>query len=212
MSQQKLRIQFRKTDDLRWISHRDLARTFERMFRRAEVPLAMSEGFHPHPKTNFPSALSLGIKGDGEWVETLLSESVDASVIEQRLVAEAPPGLEIIGVRVLDRSHPKPVVTAMTYEIRVPVERHAVTQSAIETLMQQSTCLIERGGGKAPIDLHATLSKIDLTGDRLVFTMQATRTAQAGPRDLLAKIGLDDLEQAGELLTRSHVQLKETIN
>ncbi len=66
---QKLRIRFRKTGDLRLISHRDLARAFERLFRRADLPLAMSQGFHPHARINFPSALALGIQGEDEVVE-----------------------------------------------------------------------------------------------------------------------------------------------
>jgi len=212
MSQQKLRIQFRKAGDLRWASHRDLARAFERLFRRAEVPLAMSEGFHPHPRTNFPSALSVGIQGEGEWVETLLSDTIDASELTQRLRETTPPGLEIIDVQVLDRSHPKPVVRSMTYEIQVPSERHAATTTAIASLMKRETCIVERAPGKGSVDLRKTLANVELVDNRLVFTLTAARTAQAGPRDLLAQLGLDDLESSGGLLTRSHVQLNETTN
>ena len=63
MVRQRVRICFSKQDDLRWLSHRDLMRTWERLLRRAEVPLGMSEGFHPKPRMNFPSALAVGIAG-----------------------------------------------------------------------------------------------------------------------------------------------------
>ena len=74
---QRLRIRFRKEGDLRWISHRDLVRTVERLCRRAELALRMSEGFHPKPKMSFPSALALGIEGRGEVMELELVEPVE---------------------------------------------------------------------------------------------------------------------------------------
>ena len=63
MVRQRMRIRFTKQGDLRWLSHRDLMRTWERLFRRAGVPLGMTEGFHPKPRMNFPSALAVGIAG-----------------------------------------------------------------------------------------------------------------------------------------------------
>ncbi len=74
MIRQRVRIRFRKEDDLRLISHRDLVRTLERLFRRAELPLGMSEGFHPKPRMSFPSALAVGIAGTDEVMELELSQ------------------------------------------------------------------------------------------------------------------------------------------
>jgi radical SAM-linked protein len=62
----RVRIRFTKQDDLRWIGHRDLMRVWERLFRRAGVALSMTEGFHPKPRINFPSALAVGIAGMDE--------------------------------------------------------------------------------------------------------------------------------------------------
>ena len=61
MVRHRVRIRFRKQDDLRWIGHRDLMRCCERWFRRAGVALRRSEGFHPKPRMSFPSALAVGI-------------------------------------------------------------------------------------------------------------------------------------------------------
>ncbi|HBO42708.1 MAG TPA: hypothetical protein DD670_01970 [Planctomycetaceae bacterium] len=60
---QRVRIRFSKQGDLRLIGHRDLVRVMERLFRRAELPLGMSQGFHPKPRMSFPTALALGIGG-----------------------------------------------------------------------------------------------------------------------------------------------------
>ena len=71
----RVRIWFRKAGDLRFISHRDLVRTWERIFRRAELQLSRSEGFHPKPRMSFPAALAVGIAGTHELVEIELVAS-----------------------------------------------------------------------------------------------------------------------------------------
>jgi radical SAM-linked protein len=207
MNRQKLRIRFRKTGDLRLISHRDLARAFERMFRRAAMPLAMSEGFHPHPRINFPSALALGIEGRGEWVEVMLNESVNEELVQEQLTAHCPPGLEITGIWVLDLNHPKPKVVRMTYEIPVPAERMSGARQAIERFLQQDECLVMREGRPLPIDLRKALGDLTLVENHLRFSLLEVREAQARPYEILAALGLDDLEQNGVWLTRTEVEL-----
>ena len=64
MLRRRIRIRFRKIDDVRQISHLDLIRTMERLFRRAGLQLGMSEGFHPKPRMSFPSALNVGQNSD----------------------------------------------------------------------------------------------------------------------------------------------------
>jgi radical SAM-linked protein len=87
MIRQRIRIRFAKQDDLRWLSHRDLLRTWERLIRRAGLPLSMTEGFHPKPRMNFPSALAVGITGLDEVVELELCEERTA----EELLEHLPP-------------------------------------------------------------------------------------------------------------------------
>ncbi|MCA9151020.1 MAG: TIGR03936 family radical SAM-associated protein [Planctomycetales bacterium] len=207
MSRQKLRIRFRKFGDLRLISHRDLARAFERLFRRACLPLAMSEGFHPHPRINFPSALALGIQGEAEWVEALLAEPVSEEAARMRLVEHSPEGLEITDVRTLDVNTPKPQVDRADYEIPLPSTRSEAAQQAIVELLGKQEYLIERDGRSVPINLRDTLVSAQVNGDRLRFTLSAVREAQARPREILEALGLGDLESHGLWLTRTAVHL-----
>jgi len=93
MVRQRVRMRFCKQGDLRLIGHRDLMRCLERLFRRAGLPLAMSQGFHPKPRMTFPSALALGIEGVDEVLELELTESPPAEELLQRLTPHAPPGL-----------------------------------------------------------------------------------------------------------------------
>ena len=75
MERHRVRIRFCKQGDLRLIGHRDLARVWERVFRRAGVAVRMSEGFHPKPRLSFPSALAMGVIGLDEVLDAELTEA-----------------------------------------------------------------------------------------------------------------------------------------
>lgn len=78
----RYRIRFAKTGLLRWIGHRDLQRLWQRVLRRADLRLSMSQGFHPKPRIHFPSALPLGFQGIDEVTEVELAESDNAATLD----------------------------------------------------------------------------------------------------------------------------------
>ena len=88
----KLRLRFAKCGDLRLVSHHDIMRCLERMVRRAQIPLSMSQGFNPRPKIVFALALGLGIEGRDEVVDIELSEPREPDDVFRRLAEAAPPG------------------------------------------------------------------------------------------------------------------------
>ena len=139
---QRWRFRFRKEGDLRWISHRDLVRTWERLCRRAELALRMSEGFHPKPKMSFPSALALGIEGLDEVMELELVTPMDPEELRQRLNALAPAGLIITQAEALGPAARKARVWAMRYQFPVPNERRQQVEQALEQLRASSTLLM----------------------------------------------------------------------
>src|SRR5207253_5430287 len=99
MVRAKVRIRFRKTGDLRLISHHDLMRCFERMLRRAALPFHSTEGFNPKPRLVFAMPLPLGIIGCQEVVELELDAELPAEKVHQELSQHAPSGLEILSVQ-----------------------------------------------------------------------------------------------------------------
>src|SRR4051794_35457701 len=98
---QRVRVRFTKQDDLRWISHRDLMRTWERLFRRAGVNMSMTEGFHPKPRINFPSALAVGVAGLDELIEIDLAETHTADSLRSAIESQLPPGMQLGEIEVL---------------------------------------------------------------------------------------------------------------
>ena len=94
----KVRLTFRKADSLRWLSHHDLMRTFERMLHRSALPFRRSQGFHPHPRLVFALSLPLGVIGRAEVVELELDQRLPLDEIRDRLTRQAPAGLEILAI------------------------------------------------------------------------------------------------------------------
>ena len=89
---QRLRIRYAKRGRLRFTSHRDVARVFERALRRAEIPMAFSAGFSPHPKLSYAGAAPTGVASEAEYLEIGLAERRDPAEVRAALDAALPPG------------------------------------------------------------------------------------------------------------------------
>jgi radical SAM-linked protein len=91
---QRIRVRYAKR--LRFTSHRDFARAFERALRRAAVPIAYSAGFSPHPKVSYVGAAPTGVASEAEYLELGLAVAVDVDRLRQALDASLPTGLDIL--------------------------------------------------------------------------------------------------------------------
>ncbi|HEX3612098.1 MAG TPA: TIGR03936 family radical SAM-associated protein [Sporichthyaceae bacterium] len=95
---QRLRVRYAKRDRLRFSSHRDFARAFERALRRAGVPIAFSAGFSPHPKVSYANAAPTGVASEAEYLEIGLAERREPDEVRRALDAALPPGLDVLEV------------------------------------------------------------------------------------------------------------------
>lgn len=93
---QRVRLRYAKRGPLRFTSHRDFARAFERALRRAGVPVAYSQGFTPHPKISYASAAPTGVASEAEYLEIGLREVSDPAAVRAALHAALPPGLDVL--------------------------------------------------------------------------------------------------------------------
>src|SRR5947208_1398195 len=93
---QRLRVRYAKRNRLRFTSHRDFARAFERALRRAELPMAYSAGFSPHPKVSYAGAAPTGVASEAEYLEIALARESDPSALRSALDAALPPCLDIM--------------------------------------------------------------------------------------------------------------------
>lgn len=101
----RVRIKYAKPNAGRFLSHLDLMHAWERAIRRTEVPLAFSQGYNPHPKIAFGSALSVGTTSDGEYMDVELAQDIDVSVWAEQLAQALPPALALVEMAAIgDRS------------------------------------------------------------------------------------------------------------
>lgn len=207
MVRQRVRIRFTKQDDLRWLSHRDLVRAWERLLRRAEVPLGMTEGFHPKPRMNFPSALAVGIAGLDEMVEIELSAPWSAEQLREALIPHLPPGLSVEKVEIMPFERGKAQAVAVEFQAVLPPERQSAAAERVAWLQAQPSLRIEREGRSAPLDLRPLIAGLAIDGNTLSIRLRVDREGSARPREVLAALGLEDLEVQGGILTRTRVEV-----
>src|SRR5690349_15098789 len=98
---QRIRLHYAKRGPMRFTSHRDFARAFERAVRRAGLPVAYSQGFTPHPKISYASAAPTGTASEAEYLEIALHTEVDPDWTRAVLDAALSPGLDVLDVRLV---------------------------------------------------------------------------------------------------------------
>ncbi|MBK5216989.1 MAG: DUF2344 domain-containing protein [Propionibacteriales bacterium] len=95
---QRLRIRYTKRGRLRFTSHRDFGRAFERALRRAQIPIGFSSGFSPHPRISYAGASPTGAASEAEYLEIGLNREVEPAWVQSELDAALPAGLDIVDV------------------------------------------------------------------------------------------------------------------
>ena len=95
---QRLRIRYAKRGRLRFTSHRDFSRAFERAVFRARIPMAYSSGFNPHPRISYAGAAPTGSASEAEYLEIALAQVVDPADVHAELEEALPPGLDVLQV------------------------------------------------------------------------------------------------------------------
>ncbi|MBI2893078.1 MAG: TIGR03960 family B12-binding radical SAM protein [Deltaproteobacteria bacterium] len=118
----RYRLRFEKTGSCALMSHLDLVRNIPRAFRRAGIPMAYSQGFHPKPRMTLSPALSLGIRSLGEILDIVLAAEVDLADLPARLSAVSAAGLRFSGARELEPGDPAVgrVLVAARYRCTLP--------------------------------------------------------------------------------------------
>ncbi len=141
MAQQRFRVRFRKAERVRYISHLDVLRSWERSIRRAGLPLTYSQGFTPHPKIAFASPLPLGFVGEDEIMDVTLDDRVPPLEFEQRLAAQTTEDLALISAIEVPAGGPPPQAMLQWSEYEVGVTGVAISHvvAEIETFMARDT-------------------------------------------------------------------------
>ncbi|MFE5795709.1 TIGR03936 family radical SAM-associated protein [Streptomyces sp. NPDC056503] len=141
---QRIRLRYTKRGRLRFTSHRDFQRAFERALRRAEVPMAYSAGFTPHPKVSYANAAPTGTGSEAEFLEIALTEHRDPETLRVLLDESLPAGLDITDAVEARTSGLADRLTASVWELRldgVPVDD---ARKAVEAFLAAETVEVQR--------------------------------------------------------------------
>jgi radical SAM-linked protein len=197
LTQQRIRITFGKFGALRFVGHLDLAKTWERVLRRAQVPLEYTQGFNPRPRMQFAAALPVGVTSQSEYLDIWLTERLGGQFPGEwigRLAATSPAGLQIYGlVEVPIKEAALPTqVTSSEYVITLtdPGLMPGELESRVEALLARST--IERMGHKKAYDLRPLILDLSMDPDgNLIARMKTGEQANGRPDELLDALGLE---------------------
>lgn len=168
----RIRLRYRKLGKVRFTSHRDVARCWERAFRISGLPIASTEGFSPRPKMHFGLALSTSHESLGEYLDLDLrdpeSAGVDLGQLPAMLSAHLPDGIDVEAVAIIDRSEPslQESVTSCTWQIEVPgVTTEELTEAVARVLAAPTLPVVrERKGRPVSDDLRPGILHLDVLG------------------------------------------------
>jgi radical SAM-linked protein len=160
----RVRFRFAKLGKVRFTSHRDVARLWERAVRRAGLPVASTEGFSPRPKVHFGLALSTGHESLGEYLDLDLREPVDLDPLPERLTPLLPPGLVVERAAPIERpaTSLQEAVVSCTWRIELPdADAVAVHDGVVALLAAESIPVVrERKGRKVSDDLRPAITEL----------------------------------------------------
>ena len=190
----RLRLTFSKDEPMRFTGHLDVQRTLERTLRRAGVPLAHTQGYHPRPKMHIAAALPLGCTGEAELADVWLREERNPQEVLAALQAVAPPGMHFHRAEIVPPDAPPlpNIVRAAVYRVTFldPVPDLA---ARVERLLAQPT--IERirrtKKGPRPYDLRPLILDLRAEGaTALPMTLRAEAGATGRPDEVLAALDI----------------------
>src|ERR1700751_2824053 len=117
---QHLLVRYAKRGKMRFASHLDVARAFERSVRRAGLPIAYSSGFTPHPKISYAGGAPTGVASEAEYLSLTLTSRTEADAVRERLNAALPDGIDVIAVTEDSGGLPASRLTASEWQVGLP--------------------------------------------------------------------------------------------
>lgn len=164
---QRLRLRFARRGRLRFSSHRDFQRAFERALRRAGVPVAFSLGFTPHPKVSYAGAAPTGASSEAEYLELSLTQRCDPAAVGRALDEALPAGLDVLEVVEAGPGALADRLEASSWEVRLPGLSAADVAAAVEAFLAAPAVEVERltKNGVRVLDARAAVARLRVGAD-----------------------------------------------
>jgi len=187
----RIRITFSKQGALRYTGHLDLHKLWERAARRAELPLAYSQGFHPQPKMSLAAALPLGFSSTCEVLDMRLERDFALDGLTEQLNETLPPGIRVTSIEQVDERAPalQTQVVEAEYQVELPEQADpSDLKRRIESALASESILRERRGKK--YDLRPLIESLEAMDDKIVMLLAAREGATGRPEEVLDVLGI----------------------
>lgn len=159
---QRLRVRYAKRGRLRFTSHRDFSRAFERAVFRARVPMAYSSGFNPHPRISYAGAAPTGSASEAEYLELALAQVVVPAEVHAMLDEALPPGLDVLEVVESPGGSLADLLEGSRWRLDLAVA-HDVAADAVTRFLAADEALVERMTKKGMRQFDARAAVVSLT-------------------------------------------------
>jgi radical SAM-linked protein len=184
----RIRAEFAKTEAMRFTSHLDLYRAWERLLRRAGLPLQFSQGYNPRPKLQLAAPLPLGMTSQVEIIDFWLSgETYDLDQIHSLILSSQPPGIDIRTVEFVDPTSPplQQEVSAAEYEVIVLDQEPLLNQKVASLLEAESIIRQRRNKSYDLRPLILELSTVHGQSQSLQMRLSAMEGSTGRPEEVL---------------------------
>jgi radical SAM-linked protein len=191
---QQLVVRYAKRGKMRFASHRDVARAFERGVRRAGVPIAHSAGFTPHPKISYAGGAPTGVASEAEYLSLALTSRTDPAVVRDGLNAALPDGIEVIDIAEDAGGLPASQLVASEWRVILPGLPQEHVAPAVQEFLALEHSEVERltSKGMRRMDARPAVVMIDVTsagaGDTALRMIVKHTVPAIRPDDVLTAI------------------------
>lgn len=207
---QHLLVRYAKRGKMRFASHLDVARAFERGVRRAGLPIAYSAGFTPHPKISYAGGAPTGVASEAEYLSLTLTSRAEADAVRDRLNAALPDGIDVIAVAEDSGGLPASRLSASEWQIALPGLPPDNVVPVVQKFLALTEAPVERltSKGMRRMDARAAVVSLDVLDDLnsgCALLMVVRHTAPSvRPDDVLNALrDVSDVFPAGQpLITR----------
>lgn len=195
-SPHRYRIRYSKGPSIRFIGHLDLLRTWERALRRAQIPMAFTQGFHPHSRINLGAALPLGYSSECELIDLWIENEIETTEIMSRISRSLPPGIELASVDPIPTESPSLQKSIRWAEyLTILDQKFSVEEMKLKVkeLLAQDTLERKRRGKTYDLrPLLDSLEVIEMEGRAtLRMTLSSSQQGTGRPDEVLDALGLD---------------------
>ncbi len=195
---QRLRLRFTRDETLKYIGHLDMSRTWQRILRRADLPLAYSEGFNPQPKISFAAALPVGCTSAHEEMDIVLSPKCAIEDVRARLERTLPPGITLVAIEEMPLNAPALQMQLLASEFEITVEDEETIgplNDRVQQFLAAAEVMRDRRG--KVYNLRPLVQSLEIEpaptnrAVKIRARLQATPEGTGRPDELAAALGLD---------------------